>query len=76
MTADNILLKSFEMIDTTADCGLAEHLGSLLEGGCGDEAVGAECSAGNTLEHESCSCRACLAGTDGLQTLTCEGLVF
>ena len=31
VTADDILLKTFEVIDTGADCSLAEDLGSLLE---------------------------------------------
>lgn len=31
VTADDILFQTFEVIDTGADCGLAENLGSLLE---------------------------------------------
>ena len=31
MSADNVLLKTLESIDTTADSRLAEYLGSLLE---------------------------------------------
>ena len=31
VTADDILFQTFEVIDTGADCGLAEDLGSLLE---------------------------------------------
>ena len=76
MTADDILLEAFEMIDTTADSGFAEHLGCLLEGSCGNEAVGTECGAGNALEHQTCCCRTCLAGIYGLQTLACKRLVF
>ena len=31
MSTDDILLKTFECVDTSADSRLAEHLGSLLE---------------------------------------------
>ena len=31
MTADDILLQALKVIDTATDCGLAEHLGGLLE---------------------------------------------
>ena len=31
MTADNILLKTLESVDSASDCCLAENLGSLLE---------------------------------------------
>ena len=50
VTADDVLLEAFEVIDTTSDRGLAEHLGGLLEGGCRDEAVGAESGPGDTME--------------------------
>ena len=32
MSADDVLLKTFEGVDTATDCSLAEHLGCLLEG--------------------------------------------
>ena len=31
VTTDDVLLKSFEVVDATSDSGLAEHLGGLLE---------------------------------------------
>ncbi len=32
VTADDILLQTFEVVDTAADCSFAEHLGGFLEG--------------------------------------------
>ena len=40
MSADDILLEALKVIDAATDCGLAEYLGSLLEGSGGNEAVG------------------------------------
>ena len=59
VSADNVFLKSFKMIDSSSDGCLAENLGGLLEGSCGDKAVCLECGSGDTLKDEFCSSRSC-----------------
>src|SRR5574344_1083475 len=39
MTANYILLKTLKCINLAVDCGLAQYLGCLLEGGCRHKAV-------------------------------------
>ena len=76
MSADDILLETLEVIDAATDCGLAEYLGSLLEGSGGNEAVGLEGSSCNTLENLACSRRPCLADSHHCQTLSFEGCIL
>ena len=76
MTADDVLLQTFESIDLAADGSLAEHLGGLLEGSGGHEAVGPQCGTGNTLEY-LVGCRGDgVAGLYELEILTLESGVL
>ena len=72
MSADNVLLESFEVVDATSDSCFAEDLGGLREGGCRDEAVGLEGCSGDTLEYELGRCRLSVPDSDKLETLTLE----
>ena len=56
MTADDVLLQAFEVVDAAADGGFAENLRGLLEGGGGDETVGTESGAGDTLDRSYRPC--------------------
>ena len=72
MTADDVLLQAFEVVNTATDSGLAENLRGLLEGCGGDEAVGTKSRAGDTLEHKLGCGGFRLAGNHHLQALTLE----
>ena len=51
VTADHVLLHALEIVGLAADGSLVEHLGRLLEGGGGHEALGLQGGAGNTLKY-------------------------
>ena len=57
MTADYVLLHTFQTVNLTTDSGLAEHLCRLLERGCTHEALRTEGGAGDTLQHLGRGCR-------------------
>ena len=76
MTADDILLEAFQMVDPSSDGCLAEHLGGLLEGSCRDETVGLQSGAGDTLEYQPCGGGLGSPCAQRLQTLTLERRVL
>ena len=76
VTADDILLEAFEVVDAAADGGFAEHLGGLLEGCCRDEAVGLERRPRDALKHETCRGRTGLASCHHLKSLTLKRRVL
>ena len=76
MAADDVLLQAFKSIYLATDGSLAEHLGGLLEGGGGHEAVGPQCGTGNTLKY-LVGCRGdCVTGLDEFQILSLEQRVL
>ena len=64
MTDDDILLHAFEVVLTGIDGGLGEDFGGLLEGGSGDETLGLQRGAGNTLQDLLGSGRVSVADSD------------
>ena len=57
VTADDVLLKTFEGIDLTVDGSIVEDLGRLLEGSSGHEALGLQCSTSDPLQDLACCSR-------------------
>ena len=76
MSADDVLLKTLKIVYAAPDSGLAEDLGRLLEGSGGDEAVGAESSPCDALEHKLRCGGLGVADRHHLQTLALEGGVL
>ena len=76
VSADNVFLKSFKMIDSSSDGCLAENLGGLLEGSCGDKAVCLECGSGDTLKDEFCSSRSCRPYSNHLKSLSLQRVIL
>ena len=72
VSADNVLLKTLESIDTTSDSCIAEYLCSLLELCSRDEAVGLEGCSCDTLEDLACCCWLSLTENHHLESLTLE----
>ena len=70
MTANYILLKTLKCINLAVDCGLAQYLGCLLEGGCRHKAVCLKGSSCDTLENLAGCCRNGISCLHNLKVLT------
>ena len=61
VTADDVLLHTYERVALARDGCLVEHLRCLLEGGCRHEALGTEGCTGDTLQDLGGRSRHCIA---------------
>ena len=72
MANDDVLLHTLKEVALSVDSGLGEHLGGLLEGGCGDEALGLQGGTGDALENLAGGSRLGIASGSKLLVLTTE----